>query len=1140
MEIKGELKRNGLPSLFRNFANENFQGVLTIASPVGEKLITLTENEVTIYCDALNESSRIGNILVGRGLVTEEALEETVRDQRKLEPRPKLGEMLVKRGLVPEKAIGDARRFQIEEDVCDILSWKNATFNFAGSDSAREIHPEDFAPDQVHRLTIDPDTFFKSVTKLSEDWESIGDRLPTQYLCFKLSSKAAEAAVKLPPDTQRILRYLKEGRSVEGAVRQSCVGRIQVCAQVIDLLEKGLVLPASGADLRYMASEHRAQKRYHDALYIYRRLLESPDAKEERQYLENLIVEISDEIVRLKQSGEYGEEAIIVSHKGAKDRYLQTQRRRKILIVALMLVSLGGAAYMLLHDDRPQENFPLVYRDHMVRSDEFVARGKFNAAIRTLNELDDQIPDKESHAARNIRDKKARIPGMIYTYIENRIPVVESMAERGGAERQQALLELRELDEEYPQNPSTGKIKDLIAHYSPKKTDDPAHDPAQAYKPLASREELLDRTRKADVLKQQKKYMEALREYVAIAQNAPANGDLWTKANDSAREIKALEISLNEIIEKAELAFAEKRGEKALELIEPAIPRFGDFDGLSRAQSLKTSLLARKGQAQQVFKAAQELEAQNRILDALFRYEQVADGYPEFPISAEARTKAAALKTVAAELRRNLDAALSAVAAGDFKKARDYYIPLLQLNQQLLIDQHIEVPVHVASIPPGSTLRINGKEIGVTPRNVMVPAGEPFEIVVERNGFTPKRVAGDRIGARDLNVTLKLDLEPVYMEFTSAPLAMPTPLLAPPVWYDKRLIVLNASTLAAIEPPNKEPDWTLKDLYDPRAPLPENANFDDKNYWYPRLAPKLHKPGFLLLPLRNRDLLEVDLRTPGKPVKRSLFAKLPSKPPEITGEIYFEEHSKLAGRSLLIAAFADGHVRCYEDLDQREKVTERWSIPIDPQDGTRRQPPAAGLFGRKGLVWVLSMNGLLQAIDPIESRPVAREQFELMSSRSTFSTVPNDNLAAFVQRNGKVILYDLEARQIVWTLPPRQAMEESVGVTIDETGVYVTTRRNDNGELTKYPRIPAGTSATPSALWSVKLDGHVDIDMTSGKHLYLVTHFNKVYAYSKKDLAPLWDFKIKPEMGDPTSVRVFGDYVYVSTNKGKIIILKSE
>src|SRR5437763_1280199 len=83
-----------------------------------------------------------------RGKISDDVLETTLRDQRKLEPRPKLGDMLVQRGLVTQAAISEARRFQVEEDICDILSWKSARFHFATGNSAREIYPEDFAAEQ--------------------------------------------------------------------------------------------------------------------------------------------------------------------------------------------------------------------------------------------------------------------------------------------------------------------------------------------------------------------------------------------------------------------------------------------------------------------------------------------------------------------------------------------------------------------------------------------------------------------------------------------------------------------------------------------------------------------------------------------------------------------------------------------------------------------------------------------------------------------------------------------------------------------------------------------------------------------------------------------------------------------------------
>ncbi len=1142
MEIKGELKRNGLPSLFRNFANENFHGVLTVTSDVGEKLITLTENEVTIYCDEMNEASRRGNILLGRNLVTEEVLDATLQDQRKLEPRPKLGDMLVMRGLVTEKAISDARRFQIEEDICDILSWKKTRFNFAGSDSAREIHPEDFAPEQVHRLTIDPDTFFKFVAKVTEEWDAIGDRLPTQYLCFKLSQKVDESFSKLSAESQRVLRYLKEGRTVEGVVKQSCLGRIEVCVLVIDLLERGLVLPTSGADLRFMASEHRAQKRYHDALYIYRRLLESPDSKDDRPYLENLIEEICEQIVRMKQSGAYGEEAIIYSHRDAREKYVQGKRRTTFMLAAAALALVCGAGFFFINKNKPVEDLPQRYRETVTRVDTLVASGKFNAAIKELDALYDSLPDKEAHAASGIQARKERIPGQIQNYIESKLPVLERMAQQGGEEGEKGIHELRELNEEYPQNANAQKIRDLIARYEEKKVE--PKEPIAEIKPVGpviSRDDLMARLQKADALKQQGKFGDAKREYVTVTQLAPANGDVWKMGNEGAKSVEEFEDRVRDQIDQAVAAQKAMQGEKALVMLDKVLEIVGDLDDLSRAQKLKNFLLARKSQAEQLLKRAREFEDKNRVFEARDCYEQVAENYAEFPLSADARVKAAALKIKADALRKKLLEALDAVAKGDLKRARELYRPLLQFNEQMLIDQHVDLPVWISSIPIGSLLKVNGRTIGPTPKDVFLTAGTEYEIVVERPGYTPRKIAGDRIRDHDLEISAHLELDPVVIDLPPwSPGRAQSALLAPPIWFENRLLILNGPDLVALDPPGKDIKWKVPGLYDPRAPVPDGAALDDKNYWNCLIAPMSYSPGHLLLPLRNREVLDINVSLPEKTSQRSIFSRLSTPPPEITGNIYVEEHSKLAGHSILVAPFADGQVRCFEDFDKDIKYfNPRWSLPLDPQDALRRERPAAGLYGHKGLVWVLSGGGMLQAFDPILSEAVFKKEYKLMSARSAFPTDPGDSLAALVQRNGKLILFDLDHRLEVWTLPERAAMEEAVGVLIDASGIFVSTRGNNFDELLKYPRVAGIDGRAPQAECSVKLDGFVSLEMTSAKHIYVVTQ-GKVFAFSKLNLSQIWEYKLKPDMGEPRSIRAFGDNVYVLTDKGKLIVLKAE
>ncbi|MEI6235147.1 MAG: DUF4388 domain-containing protein [Planctomycetota bacterium] len=1143
MEFKGELRRNGLPTLFRNFSSENFHGVLTISCPVGDKLITLTENEVTIYCDELNEASRLGNILIGRGLITEEALEDTLRDQKRLEPRPKLGDMLIQRGIVSEKGISDARRFQIEEDICDILSWKNARYTFEGADSGREIHPEDFAYDQVHRMPIDPDSFFKYVAKVTDDWDAIGDRLPTQYLCFKLTPKATDTIATLPKDTQRILRFLKEGRSVEGTVKQSCIGRIQVCVCVIELLEKGLVLPASGPDLRFMASEHRAQKRYHDALYIYRRILESPDANEERNYLENLIAEITATIIRLKQEGQYGEEAVIVSHKGAKEKYEKSVRNRKIFWGIFTTAALLVCGVVIIQSKRPPE-IPALYVTTVSEVDSLCSKGKFNEANRLLSSFLDTIQDKDSHVASIIRDRIGRIPDLIYIYIKNLLPGLYADAERGGEASDQAVEKALYLLEEYPGNPCTQDLKDFLTAYPPRKPNGPSNpvDPTNK-KPTetAILDALRERLHKAEGLMQSKKYSEALIEYNAIRKEAAAESEPRKSAESGAQAIEKIRSDLDDSVKQAENTWVDKKGDAAIALIELTLPKFGDLPGLAYAEALKTRYTSLKSTAQILFTQALELEARHNYFDARAKFRQIAKSFPEFPIAVEAAEHAKSLDVKCNELEAQIKAAVSAAAEGDFKKSRDIFKSLLALNEALLIELKIEIPVFVSTFPSGSLLKLNGKPKGLSPQNLMIPVGELYEITAERPGFNSKKMSKGKITTNDFDVSIRLDLDPIVIDFPPPQFQTPPPLLAPAMQFDNKIIILNGPDMLALDPPSRDPVWTVPGLYDRRAALPENVPADDKNYWNLRVPPISHKPGFLLQPLRSHDLLEIDVRNPDKPVKRSLFSKTQSQTAEIVGTMCIDEKSIHALKPALIAAYSDGLIRCFLDFDSVKSASEiRWTLPIDASDAARKDPLAAGLFSYERTVWSLSSGGLLQSIDIISGQQVFKKQFQAMSPRSTFWSNSKVSLLAMVQRTGQVTLFDIGIRREIWSLPPRPAMEESVGVLFDDSGIFVATRTKDYGELKKYPMTADATGAAVKAIVGVSLDGYVNLDMASSKNIYVITHVNKIFAYTKTDLSKLWEYTLKPELGNPTSIRAFGDNVYVLTDRGKVVILKSE
>lgn len=1135
MEQKGELRRSGLPSLFRNFATENFTGVLTITSPVGEKLITLTECEVTIYCDELNESSRLGNILIAREKLTQEALEDTLRDQRKIEPRPMLGDMLVRRGQVTQQDCVDARRFQIEEDVCDILSWKNARFHFASRESAREIRPDDFAPDQVHRLAIDPESFFKSVAKFTDDWETIGDRLPTQYLCFKVSPKAEGQKDRLPANAQKILRQLSEGRTIEGAVKQSCLGRIEVCVQVIELLEQGLVVPASGAELRFQASEHRAQKHYHDALYIYRRLLESPDNKEELQYLENLAAEISAQIVALKQTGSFGEEAVVHSHRGAKEKFQSRSRFKKIALAAAVLLAVGLGGWAWIHSARISDDLPKQYERVLAASDQAMRLHDYAKAIAVMQDFNAGLKDKDSEVAQNVLEHLMRIPSVIDRDIKAQLPELETGINGGAADLSRSLTALRKFKQDNPNGGAVKKIDLLIALGEQKQKD--ALAPVKPVGPQVvetPRSELVERLKKAVELQQSAHYAEAERLFTDITRLTPANDSIWRESDEGLNSIQAVKLRAHEEFEKASAEFKANHGEKALELLSKIKSAYPDLEITAQATALEIRLQSRKRQAQELFIKARDEEALGKIYQALGTLVLLFETYPEFPIAAEAHTRHGELQSKLEAVRKKSLAAIDALKAGDYKLSRSGFRELLDKNYQLLVDQKVAVPVFVTSIPPGSNLKLNGENCGKTPQDVLVAAGQPFELIIERPGFKAFRIAKNNIASTDLEISVQLVLDPIVIDLKAL-------LYAPAIAGVGGTMLMAGPDLVALNLPATEPVWSVKHLFNEKEAVPDGQAVvpgEEKSFWNCRLPPKQYLPGKLLLPLRNKDVLELDIGNPLSPVKNILLRKLPA---EVVGRIYYEEHTRLAGKSLMVAAFADGQVRCFEDIDRpRGKAPlERWALPMDPSDKAGREPPVAGVHGYKHLVHVLTASGRLTAFDPVESHEAWFKQFEVMSSRAAFSEAPGDNLAALVQRNGKVVLFDLETQRPVWELPKRLAMQESVGVLLDETGVYVATANNDSGMIQMYQRKP-DAEGNPVAAWAAALEGHVDLEMCRGKHLYLVTHLNKVFAFDVKTGRMRWGYKMEPELGRPLWIRTIGDYVYVGTFSGKLLVLKAD
>src|ERR1700716_3070850 len=95
-------------------------------------------------------SKRLGDLLVDNGGISQDTLDQALREQERETPRRSLGQILVTMGVLSSDAMYTAVQQQIERTVYDLVTWTSGTFHFALDDLKPiddiSVFPGDIAP----------------------------------------------------------------------------------------------------------------------------------------------------------------------------------------------------------------------------------------------------------------------------------------------------------------------------------------------------------------------------------------------------------------------------------------------------------------------------------------------------------------------------------------------------------------------------------------------------------------------------------------------------------------------------------------------------------------------------------------------------------------------------------------------------------------------------------------------------------------------------------------------------------------------------------------------------------------------------------------------------------------------------------
>jgi outer membrane protein assembly factor BamB len=1116
MKLKGDLDSIGLSELFKTLSDQRATGILSVTSVMGEKFIAIKQGAISVFSDKINERSRLGDLLVVRGHLTENQLLETLKTQRANDPRTKLGDLLLKKGIITEDRIADALRFQMEEEIYDLFTWKGAVFEFDSEKSAEDVSRGIDERNSYH-LLIDPQTLIAEATRRMPEWKKIESRLPTPYLCFKVTPKGEEALARAARSPQALIKLIREGRTLETTVKRSCMGRFDVCQSVIQMLDDGWVAPFPRADLPMLASDHWAQKRYSDALNIYRGLHDAAEDDAERAKLQAQIDYAIDAIIRARDAGESIEGSEVVSYKAAAEKFKRRQRQRQIALVVFGALSVALTGVLLVLRMAPQPGRSAEYTAELAASGKLVSENKFEEAMDRWSQFYQTLSDKESITAQSVREKIKSLGTKLDSHVEGLLFQVEALERAGKLD--EAENACRQIIEQH------GKSKErLIAEKVGQRS-------AQAFASIVktradnkAKAELAAvefRMKEARALLEEKKHLAAKSKFNEVLAAAPAGSTVRQDAENALKIIAGQELECQKLHESAREE-ARTRAEKALAVFDLLIEKFHDMPQTQKAVDEAAGLRRRLTEARAMLLRADQAEKQRDVVTALDILRKVELDFAEFELTAPLKDRIAKLADVVAELDRHLADASSA-ALTDKPRARVLFAELMRNQMPYLVSRKAEVPVSVKSSPVAS-VKVDGKVLGQTPLEIPLPVHRPFKIVIEAAGYQCESRDIDRLLAVDLEIQARLNREPVRL------IELKSGIFAPPKVIDGVLYILHGTSLSAFDPSGEKKLWSIGNLFDDKPdqrPASSGTGIElvkDKTWWYPRAAPVAFSAESILLTLRSRQLVEVNLATRAvKPIM--------TLPVEPVGEPCIERSPLLAGRHMLAVAGGDGKVRACALAKPSEIV---WEKALDPASPVPKGGLAAGLRASSDVACgALSASGKLVFFDMLDGRERTLDLGEPMTAFNTLAGGPQDVFAAAVHVNGTLTLVDMKQRAKVWELRAKRGLDEAAFAAADAQAVYSVTR---DGKVRKYPA--ERQQAAPEPLWTRTLDGPPVLPLALGpRAIYCATSFGKVYALNPQDGSVLWDYR--PEK-KPTQISVYGQYVYLATEDGRVLILNAE
>lgn len=274
MALQGTLKDFSLADIFQLIGIQKKTGVLTLKSEQETVTVAFADGSV-VGADSTQRrlEDRLGTVLVKSGRLSEEQLQDALRQQRSTMKR--LGAILVEGQFIDKNALSEALQVQISQMVYRLFRWTSGSYNFSQEtkvDDDRELVSPMSAESilmEGARILDEWPMVEKGIHSMLAVWRHANVEIARGAVAAGAGGDDEAAAGVTLSDTERLVYGLVDGkRPVQEIVDRSALSEFETCRTMYELISRQLLeevrqtAPARGAAPQAAAAAvSKAQRR---------------------------------------------------------------------------------------------------------------------------------------------------------------------------------------------------------------------------------------------------------------------------------------------------------------------------------------------------------------------------------------------------------------------------------------------------------------------------------------------------------------------------------------------------------------------------------------------------------------------------------------------------------------------------------------------------------------------------------------------------------------------------------------------------------------------------------------------------------------------------------------------------------------